>query len=383
MPVHVFLDTSVLPRNATGVSAEYLALAELAQQGEVSVYLSMIAYNEWITQRQKEFLDKVARYESATGDLIRDRWSPLLDRHQSLSDLKAWFEQHSAAVATMAHDSAAAVLDQLRPTLLTTTGDHAVSAFDGYFNGRPPYASVKARKDIPDAFILEALKDVPVPDGGHVHAAIHDTRLREAAASLPAVQVYTSLESLFELPEIVAAQANLRRAGAWQTWMERFGPELNALSPIIRNEIQRTAVDVLAYNTVHHQEIPDDNSEGTINGVDEPEDIEIDWDNVEEFAVGILSVPISFNVDVAIDFYVFRMDAYSVPDAVSVSFGDPEHDHFYEAEAQVSVHVNANAVFRIPDDSIDAQEIGDLEDLNLVEDVEIEVNEDDVHGIFR
>ena len=382
MPIPIFLDTSVLPRNATGVSAEYRALVKLSQENEVIVYISTIVYNEWITQKKHLFLKKVETFRSATGDLLRDKWSPFLEAHDQLNALKIWFDENGDTVETAAEDSAASVLNHLNPTILPVTGDHATSTLDGYFGGRPPFASVKSRNDIPDAFIFEALRHLPVPDGEQIHAAINDSRLRDAARTLQNVETYSSLKTLFESPALVTAQTNLSRAAAWRAWLDQYRPHLDTLSPAIADHIRRTAVDALAGKTVSHAEIPDDNREGTITMIDDAQNIEVDWNDVEEFAVGILSIPITFEVDVLIDFYVYRMDAYDVPDGVSVSFGDPENDYYYAAEAHVSVQVTTEAVFRISEHDIDNEEYGRFDDFSFAGEMTIEVIEDDSQKIF-
>ena len=383
MPINVFLDTSVLPRNPTGVSAEYRALAELAEENEVAVYLSTVVYREWVTQKQGHFLSKAAKSEKAVRDLIRDDWSRSIAIHPRLIEIDDWFSRNRQTVAATAGENAAAVLDQLRPSIINIQKDHAASAFDGYFQGHPPFASVKSRDDIPDAFIFESLKGLLHPEDHVVHAVIADGNLREAADTLAGVQTHESLRALFELTAIVDAQNNLLRANTWRRWLDHRGPELRSLSDEIESEVRRIAIDVLAYKTVNHDEIPDDNCDGIISGIDEAENIDIDWDNYENFGVGILSMPIEFDVSVAIDFHVYRTDAFSVPDGVSVSMGDFERDHYFEAEADVNVHVKANAVFRIPNNEIDDESIATIDDFALEDDLEIEVIEDEFGVIFR
>jgi hypothetical protein len=382
MPLTIFLDTSALPRNPTALPAEFRALVEMADEGIVSVHLSTIAQKEWISQRQKEFTDKTKAAQTAVNNLIRDKWSPSLEIHGQLTEIVRWLSEHANQVADQASEEAAAVLNQLRPAIVPIGDTHAESVFQNYFEGGLPFASTKSRKDLPDAFILEALQGIAVPADELVHAVIHDGRLRDAADKLPQVRTYESLKALFIFPEIVAAQNTLQRATAWRSWWEHNQADLSTLQDELESEIQRVVVDALAYKAVEHPQIPDDNHEGMIAGINEAENIEIDWDNTEPFGVGILSVPVEFEVEVMIDFSVFRMDAFSVPAGVSVSLGDFENDHYFEAQADIRVHVLSNAVFRIPESEIEDQSIATIEDFSLDDDVEIEVIEDDVYGIF-
>jgi len=382
-PISIFLDTSVLPVNPVALSAEFRTLAELASENEVRVYMSSIAYKEWISQRQSDFVAKAESTRTVINNLVRDKWSPILGIHRELTAARDWILENEKAISQAAHDKASDVLDMLSPTVLKITADHAPTVFHSYFQGGPPFASMKARGDIPDAFILESLRDLAATRTSPVHAAIRDKRLRKAASDLPQVTVHENLQALFEAPEILAAQDNLQRAGAWRAWLDEFRSSLATLNDVVTREICDRAIDAVAYKTVHHDQIPDDNNEGTITGYDEPTEINIDWDSADEFGVGILSVPVEFNVDVSIDFSVFRMDAYSVPDGVSVSFGDPEYDHFFEAEGTVSTHVRANVVFEIPEEDIDDLKIRSVSELALVDDIDIEVIEHDGFRIFH
>ena len=382
MPLTVFLDTSVLPHNPHRTSAEYRVLAELCQEGEAIVYLSSIAQSEWITQKKFIFLDKVKEVKKTTKKLLRDPWSSTLDSRADVEALLNWFNENANSVDELANDRANAVLEELSPRILPIKGEHARSAFAKYFRGDPPYRSVKSRDDIPDAFILESLRDIENPDEERICAVIWDKRFRQAASEVPMVDTFSSLKELLDSPDFEAARENLRLAEAWRIWREQYHPPFDALNGVIRENVRQTAVEILEYKTVSHEQIPDDNSEGMITSINEPYSIDIDWDGLEEFGIGIMSVPIYFEVEVGIDFCVYRMDAYSVPDGVSISWGDPERDHYFDAEGTVQISVSTIAVFRIPDRSINELTIGEVADLSVDDRVNIEVMESNDYEIF-
>ena len=382
MPLTVFLDTSVLPRNPHWTPADFRALAELCQEGEVTVYLSSIAQREWITQMKSEFLDKVKGINHAAKELLRDPWSSNLESRASVVELRDWFNENANSVDSLATDSARAILEQLNPNILPIKGEHARDAFEKYFCGDAPYGSVKARDDIPDAFILESVRDIEIPEDERIFAVIGDRRSRQAASDVPTVVTFSSLEELLGTPEFEDARGNLHLAAAWRIWRERYQPPFDYLNEVIKENIRETTVEILDLKTVRHGQIPDDNNEGMITGVNEPYNIDIDWDGLEEFGNGIMSVPINFEVEVGIDFHVYRLNVFTVPDGVSVSWGDPERDHYFEAEATILISVSTIVVFRIPDQSINELTIGEVADLSVDDRVNIEVMESNDYEIF-
>ena len=256
-----------------------------------------------------------------------------------------------------------------------------MAAFEQYFSGAPPYRSRKARSDIPDAFIFGALVDLVSETEDIVHAVIRDNRLREAACNVDGVSTYCTLDELFALPEMVQAQNRLEHAARWRGWMARFSDEIPGFSHFLESEIREIAIDLLYGKEVCHPSIPDDNGCGTVTQIGEALDITFDWDRVQDLGAGFLSVPVGFDIGCLVDFYVFRMDAYSVPDGVSVSIGDFERDHFFDAQGYVSLHVVGVISFSISYDFIEAPELGEPSQVTL-DGLQIEVIEDGDGSIF-
>lgn len=95
---------------------------------------------------------------------------------------------------------------------------------------------------------------------------------------------------------------------------------------------------LVGYKKVRSREIPDDNHEALITMYDEPDDLAVD--DFHDWGSGWISIPVGFDLGVLIDFSIYRGDAGHVPDRVSVSFGDPELDHYFDAQDNIIVHVS-------------------------------------------
>ena len=82
-----------------------------------------------------ELHTKIADFETSVGEAF--------DRHETAA--KDRFDEWQ---------------ERTKAIILPITGYHAAKAMDKYFAGTLPFGSPKARTDIPDAFIVEAILDL-------------------------------------------------------------------------------------------------------------------------------------------------------------------------------------------------------------------------------
>ena len=246
----------------------------------------------------------------------------------------------------------------------------------GYFAGAEPFRSSKEREDIPDAFILEALKDLRAKTKGSILAVAKDKRLAEAMATVPDVEVYADIRELLSAEQIVAAQKETKFEARWQAWLERFDEQLPNTSGAILLQLKSQIESEMAFTEIESSLIPSDNNTAIITGTAPPEDLELDWDNVEKLGAGWILIPFRGTCSVLTDFDVYRSDAYSQPEWVSVQMGDPEKDHYFEAQAQFLIEVTGTASVQFDEDDILSEELSEPTHIE-VDDLEFEVLDHD------
>lgn len=313
----VFLDTSVLPRDPNG-NQDSRVLKELVDAGIIEVHTSTIVVREWTTQRQIEFEKKFSDAISAVDSIKRHPWASSISGVDEIATSLAPTLEEARKVSQAKCEE---FFDQLGCQLVGIEPAAAESAFSSYFEGLPPFGSIKNRKDIPDAFIFEALKTVA--ENQPVLVAINDGRLADAADSLDNVTVFPDIKNL-----VASLQPQLDEHKQFQSLMAL----LKADQPSLLTELQTLAENQFDGMEICHSEIPEDNSSATINGYYTIDDVDFDWDKVEDYGTGWLSIPFEFTVELDLFFYVYRSDAFDVPEWVHVSIGDFENDHYFEAE---------------------------------------------------
>ena len=91
--------------------------------------------------------------------------------------------------------------------IVQPAADHAAKVMEKYFAGAPPFGSVKARTDIPDAFIVESILDLASQDP--LFAVAEDGRVAEALKKAPEITVFKSIRKLLGSDEFAEALADI------------------------------------------------------------------------------------------------------------------------------------------------------------------------------
>ncbi len=197
----VFLDTSYL-KDVGFSDPDFRKLLEYSKRGEVKVFVSHIAWEELRTQ----LLEKT----SANVLVVQKKFDALkgiLPSNFILSGLAApaltlWSK---AEIVARSHDAMAAFAKENRIEIVPLAPDHGPRTWERYFEVGVPFnpdeKRENRRKDIPDAWILEAAIDVNAKHPGLL-ALCPDGRLSEA---LKAASLRVFKETQGVLDEIEAA----------------------------------------------------------------------------------------------------------------------------------------------------------------------------------
>src|SRR4051812_47973 len=213
---------------------------------------------------------------------------------------------------------------------------HAVEAFARYFRGHPPFRAVKHREDLPDGFVFAAAKDV-VSSSRPLHCVCSDSRLRDALATLPDCTVHQTFEALLQTQDMVAARSTWEAERIWQSLKASISYE--RVEEEAADFIQEHIGQFVEGKEVESPLIPDETNTARLQMYGSPESIT--FVDREDWGAGWLSLSTEFFVTATVEFLIYRSDAYDTAPEISVSFGDPEEDHYFDASAEVRIKVSA------------------------------------------
>jgi len=311
---------------------------ELSSSGAIKVFVPEIAYDERRTQWRDDYAkamsqvsETLARYASDAVTTEADR-GPLAAAAAALPSLDA---------EARSQRSFEAFFKRSRFAVIPVTEAHAKEAFRRYFVGETPFKGVKNRADIPDGFILAAMVQV-LDTEGTAYCLCSDGELSRAVAAVHGAKVLRDVKAVLEEPDLIALRDELETGRAWNEAKGSF-PMARARQELTE-WMTNQASSILDHRSVRSEKIPSDDQEGVISFHDDPSNVTIS--EFHDWGGGAITASASFTSDVELEFAVFRGDAYTVPEWVSVSEGDFEKDHYFEATGAVRIKVELELSFQ-------------------------------------
>lgn len=370
MPIHVFLDTSILSANPRRDTAGYRALGRLGASGELVLHLSEITVREFISQVDAHLEKALSAMRTAASDVRRRGLGA------DASRLITSFDEAISALASGLRDAPRVSLEQwissvngqVHPPRLP----HIAAMLDNYFSGGPPFKAKKARDDIPDALIYEALRDV-LALSSPLHAVVADKQLRQSAAVLPGVLVHETLDDFIRhqsVQDLVVRSENLENN------LQLCRDALVNGRAVLDEAVRTHLVNALADETIESPRIPDDNSTARIQSVGQAQSIVYDPTAVNYYGDGIVVLPFQAEVEVLANYDLYKGDWAGLPDSRSarISISDWS-DHYYDAEETFVIEVSGVLTIQFDDALLESVTLDETTLLQGLKSAEFEVED--------
>ncbi len=259
------------------------------------------------------------------------------------------------------------------------TLEDAQGAFTGYFDGAPPFKSIKNREDIPDAFIWQAVKRLAA-EHKNLHFVVSDNTLRAAADNHPEITTYAKLDEFIQIDEcqnsLTAISANENR----EVNRARVLARLPHITAGLTNSLQSDMVNALDGKEVKGASIPDDNNEGMVTGVGEASDVEFDFDRVEYYGDDDIGIPFTASVECTLNYAVYKAGYYVLDEdkMEGMSIGE-RNRHYYDVDEEYTLRVKGILSLKIDSEKLEHKlEDYELDDVILRADTDIQVDEIEV-----
>lgn len=379
--IHVLIDTSILRQDPQRKSAAFQVLAKLGNWGELTLHIPYFVRHEFLSQRKEEYsgslwevervLIKVAN-KPLKEDLKNSLGEQLAGLQATIPNIDEWIEQEfdlwCGHVGAENHP---------------IKEHHGQRVAEAYFSGQPPFKEAKAREDIPDAFILETVRDV-LAGIEQLNVVVGDKRLREACQKLQNVIVYSTLNEFIKSDQCQEALKDTDVAENFEAICKGFNQHIDMIGEVASTKL----FDELVGYTFSDPSIPDDNNEATISMLDVPTNIGLDFEESEYYGGGVIVVPFEFEMTVIADYYIFKSDYYVLDEkrAESISVSEYDNRHYYEAGEEFNLAVRGKIAISLylatvppgkkVSDYIDAVtenskiEVSEIEDVSVIHDEE-------------
>lgn len=373
--IDVVIDTSVYRTDPKREKAAFRVLTKLAANGFVRVHIPHVVEKEFSTQQLASLETTFGESKRFISSILKKVSAPLTHEVNSIDkSIEAFRVKAETAVANSLSSWATEIGAEIHPT----QAHHGELVLNAYFNGDAPFSQPKERKDFPDAFIYESIRDLVAQKGG-IHVVSADGNLRDSCSKLKRVTTYDALDEFLKSTPCVEAAHHLEHLEK----LNLFRSNIGAYTSDFTKHINRLLLNYLPYKSFEDTHFKSDDNSGAVEMMDEPEDIEIDESRIEILGVDTLLIPFSCHLGALVYYSIFAADYWAMADndslGISISHDENSSDHYLEANEDVTLEIHG--VFSISFEFEQGEKITDPETDFASYLVDAEVTLEDVNSI--
>jgi ElaB/YqjD/DUF883 family membrane-anchored ribosome-binding protein len=254
---------------------------------------------------------------------------------------------------------------------------HGTRVMEDYFAGKPPFKAVKNRNDIPDGFILQTIVDL-AKRYQPLHVVANDGAMRAAAAGINGVIAHDKLAAFIDTQECRAALEALAEEAVAEN-VQRAGSLLSRAMRQLKDAVGSEITTELDGKTVTDASIPDDNNEGMIYMMNDPNEVRFDFEKVEYYGDSEIGVPFEAITECTLNYAIYKADYYVLDEEkqAQISIGE-RNDHYYDADEDYPIKATGTLQIKLDAEKLRNEEITDDEIVELFDDAEYTVTVDEL-----
>lgn len=369
----IILDTSIL-RGNTLEGIHFSALARIISEGYLNFRIPTIVDNEISTQRLQTIREKFVSLEKELRGISRN--SVISDQQQDVITAagESLLEMKQELLSSQIRNDWANWKLSMRAETLLLSQQEYDAAFQAYFEGSPPFEKLKFRNDIPDALIYQQI--LTLAEEAEVVFICQDGRLRQAADSHPNITVYSDLSEYLNSSQARGFIAEITADENLSSNPQALRSFLEANEESIKQIVIDSGGESLVRQAIDFDDMYGSSGEHTVSSEGVVGEVRLDLGNLNYFGDGEFELPVEFDAEALIEYFIEKGEYYSLPETEQPSVSE-WNDYVYEAESEESVR--ATGTLRI---AASLETLGQFfEDPNSVDIGDFEISIDSVDTI--
>lgn len=355
--MNVSIDTSILRRDRKLESSDILLLGKMSKLGLLKLHVPWIIYREATTQNHIEIKTTVDRIIKELNSF--DKKGINESEHLKFKKIAKQIQEIDIETSTIKHWNN--FIRDTKSILHKIDEKHGELVMSSYFLGQAPFPEPKSRKDIPDAFIYQALQTIS-DKFGKILFISDDENLRTSCDKLSNVIGLKTFSDLFDLPDFKSINDQYKK-------IEHYADELIILEDSIDKLKEVADEDVFneLFNDtiISSPNIPDDNNEGRLINIEEVSNIEIDKTKIQ-YIENYFYIPVKAEGVFTIDYFIYKSDYYIIDDRRNIHIIDNDwNDHYYLVQEDFEVKFSFK--YKIAKDNVENLDKLIVEDINFDE----------------
>ena len=363
-PMHVLMDSSIYRTDPKRTTAGFQTMTRLAVVERIQLHLPHYVREEFLTQQAEKISVKFGKMKQAGKSVLELTGQAntvgvverILDKVEVLSSA-------TMAIATKEFDG---WIDETKTEIHEVDDSHGKRVTDAYFAGNDPFESQKKRRDFPDAFIYQTVRDL-AEQHGSLHVIVADKNLRESCERLEKVTTHHNIRSFIRLPECQMLIRELDQVLNISQNISRIIKLLPQETTVLQDNLDAQIINILPGTEIWLSDIQSDSNDATVDSIGEQSETSFQFDDVEYYGDGEIVVPFSAVVECAISYCIYKPDWYAIKD-----LENPPHisatdwnKHYVLAEETREIDVKGRLILSLAANELQQEDVSeeDLSDL--------------------
>ncbi len=318
--MNIALDTSIFRKDRKLENFDLLLLKKLSKLNLIKIHIPWIVYKE---STSHNFIDTNTTIDKMTKDLQNFDKRGIAFR-EVIVLRKISKQLKSINLFKSVEDHWKEFINESNAILHPLDNTHGEIVMLSYFNGDKPFPVAKSRKDIPDAFIYQALITISKSYSPIIFIA-EDKNLREACNLINNINSISSFDELYKLKEYEPIEKKYKE-------IEHYIDELIIVEENIE-DIRKIAItkihgEIFNEMIIEAENIPADNNEATVVRVFQITTLDTDKTKIQ-FVDNNFYIPVEGNGRFTLEYFLFKADYY-ILDNRNISIIDSDwNKHYY------------------------------------------------------
>lgn len=322
--MNIVIDTSILKRDRGFLNSDILLIKKLAKLDLLKIHIPWIVYKESASQnlRESDFILGKAIKEISS---LNKKGVSKEDYHE-LKKLIDKLDTLKVSLGKSIDEHWAVFIADSKATLHEIDNTHGKLVMSSYFIGDKPFPEPKSRKDIPDAFIYEAIKSIRKNEG-EIHFICADNNLRKVVDGLDNCTGFNSYSDFYKSPRYTEIEKEYKKVEHYSDELILLRDNADKISKFAENEIYG---DVFTGNDqgIFHESFPSDDNEGVIQDM---EGVTMDKTHLDsiQFVDGIFYISVDISAIFGVEYFMFKSDYYMEAEDRNISIIDNDWNKHY------------------------------------------------------
>ncbi|GJM63216.1 hypothetical protein PEDI_37680 [Persicobacter diffluens] len=322
--MNIVIDTSILRKDRGFLNSDILLLKKLSKLELLKIHFPWVVYKESTSHNFKDIDSVIGKAIKEITSLNRkgisnEVYVELEEVAKKLDSIKSTIDKSVDKHWTDFINDTGAILHEIN-------NEHGKLVMSSYFGGDKPFPEPKSRKDIPDAFIYEAIKSI-IESVGNVYFICADNNLRNVVNDLGSSFAFASYADFYKSSDYKAIEDEYKKIEHYSDELILLKENTGKISEFAISEIYG---DVFAGNDqeIFHESLPSDDNIGMLQDMDNVTVNKIHLDEIQ-FIDGVFYIPINISATFGIEYFMFKSDYYMEAEGRNISIIDDDWNKHY------------------------------------------------------